>query len=116
MTQSDTTIPQRARVRHGSLVMAMIWMAVLSLLLFWLPLVGPLIAGFVGGQTAGTAGRGILAALIPVAILCVILFAFGTALTGLPLVGFLFSVGMFFVFVMQSLPLLIGALIGGLLA
>ena len=103
-------------MRPGSLVMAMIWMAVLSLLLFWLPLLGPLIAGFVGGQTAGSAGRGILAALIPVVILCVILFAFSTALVGLPVVGFIFSLGLFFIFVIQSIPLLAGALIGGLLA
>ena len=48
-------------MKQGSIVMAMIWMAVLSLLLFWLPLLGPLVAGFVGGRTAGSAGRGLLA-------------------------------------------------------
>lgn len=103
-------------MKHGSIIMAMIWMAVLSLLLFWLPLLGPLIAGFVGGQTAGSAGRGILAALIPIAILCLILFAFSAALTGLPVIGFLFSIGLFVALVFQSLLLLIGVIIGGLLA
>lgn len=101
--------------RRGSLVMAMIWMAVLSLLLFWMPLFGPLIAGFVGGITAGSAGRGLQAALIPVLILCLILFVFSTALTGLPVVGVIFSMGLFVVMVMQSLPLLAGALVGGLM-
>lgn len=103
-------------MKHGSLVMAMIWMAVLSLLLFWLPLLGPLIAGLVGGKTAGSPSRGLLAALIPVGILCLILFAFSTALIGLPVIGFVFSFGLFVILVFQSLPLLIGALIGGLLA
>lgn len=103
-------------MQRGSLIMAMIWMAVLSLLLFWLPLLGPLIAGLVGGKTAGSAGRGLLAALIPVAVLCLMLFAFGAALTGLPLLGALASVSLFLLIALQSLPLLIGALIGGLLA
>lgn len=103
-------------MKQGSLVMAMIWMAVLSLLLFWLPLLGPLIAGFVGGKTAGSASRGLLAALIPVLILCLILSVFGTALTGLPLVGVIFGMGLFVVIIIQGIPLLIGAFIGGLLA
>jgi len=97
------------------LIMAMIWMAVLSLLLFWMPLLGPLIAGFVGGITAGSGGRGLQAALIPVFVLCLILFVFSTALTGLPVVGVVFSAGLFVIMVMQSLPLLAGALLGGLL-
>lgn len=29
-------------------------MFILSILLFWLPLIGPLVAGFVGGRKAGT--------------------------------------------------------------
>lgn len=102
-------------MKQGSLVMAMIWMAVLSLLLFWLPLFGPLLAGFVGGRTAGSASRGLQAALIPVLVLCLILFVFGTALTGLPIIGAIFGLGTFIIIVIQGLPLIIGALIGGAL-
>ncbi|HLQ84825.1 MAG TPA: hypothetical protein VK110_01640 [Salinisphaeraceae bacterium] len=96
--------------------MAILWMAVLSLLLFWLPLLGPLLAGLVGGRIAGSPGRGLQAVLLPVIILCLILFVYSTALTGLPLVGIIFSVGLFTILIMQGLPLLLGALIGGLLA
>ncbi|MBS63943.1 hypothetical protein [Salinisphaera sp.] len=103
-------------MKQGSLVMAMIWMAVLSLLLFWLPLLGPLIAGFVGGRTAGSAGRGLLAAVLPAAVLCFVLVGFGTALAGLPLIGIIASAGLFVLIVAQSLPLLAGALVGGLTA
>lgn len=102
--------------QSGSLILAMIWMAVLSLLLFWLPLLGPLIAGFVGGHTAGSAGRGVLAAILPAAALSLLLFAFGTALTGIPLIGILAGAGVFVMIVFQGAPLIIGALIGGLLA
>lgn len=101
-------------MKQGSIVMAMIWMAVLSLLLFWLPLLGPLIAGFVGGRTAGSAGGGLLAAILPAAVLCFVLVGFGTALAGLPLIGIIASAGLFILIVVQSLPLLLGAFVGGL--
>lgn len=93
--------------------MAIIWMAVISLLLFWLPLAGPLLAGFVGGRTAGSAARGLWAAILPAIVLCVMLMAIGTALTGLPVIGAIASISLFLVIAVQGLPLVIGALIGG---
>lgn len=101
-------------MQQGSVVMAMIWMAVLSLLLFWLPLLGPLIAGFVGGRAAGSASRGLLAAVLPAAALCFVLVGAGTALAGLPLIGIIASASLFLLIVIQSLPLLLGAFVGGL--
>ncbi|HET7314364.1 hypothetical protein [Salinisphaera sp.] len=101
-------------MHKGSLVMAIIWMAVISLVLFWLPLVGPLLAGFVGGRTAGGAGRGLLAAILPALVLCLILAAAGASLTGLPVIGAIASISLFLVIVIQGFPLLIGAVIGGL--
>ena len=38
-------------VKKGSIGSAMLWMFVISILLFWLPVLGGLIAGFVGGRT-----------------------------------------------------------------
>lgn len=102
-------------MEKGSLTMAIIWMAVISLLLFWLPLLGPLIAGLVGGKTAGSPGRGLLAAILPAAVLSVMLLAIGTALTGLPVIGAIASAGLFVLIIVQGFPLVIGALIGGLL-
>ena len=49
----------------GSIIMGSIWMVMLSILLFWLPVVGPLLAGFVGGKTAGGIGGGIMAVFLP---------------------------------------------------
>lgn len=101
-------------MHKGSLTMAVIWMMVISLVLFWLPVAGPLLAGVVGGYTAATPGRGLFAAILPTLLLCLVILGAGTALTGLPLLGFVASAGLFLVIVMQSLPLLAGALIGGL--
>lgn len=100
----------------GSVIMGMIWMAVISLLLFWLPAVGPLIAGIVGGKVAGGVGAGFMAALLPGILLSAVLFFAGAFLTGIPLVGVIAGMGVFVLILVNIIPLLIGALIGGLLA
>ena len=100
----------------GSVFMGMIWMAIISLLLFWLPAIGPLIAGIVGGKVAGGVGPGLLAALLPGLILAGFLFFAGTFLSGVPLVGAIAAMGIMVLILINIIPLLIGALIGGLLA
>jgi hypothetical protein len=100
----------------GSLFMGMIWMAIISILLFWLPAIGPLIAGIVGGKIAGGVGAGLMAALLPGFILAALLFFAGTLLTGIPIVGAIAAMGTLVLVLINIIPLLIGALIGGLLA
>jgi hypothetical protein len=100
----------------GSVIMGMIWMAVISLLLFWLPAIGPLIAGIVGGKVAGSVGGGFMAALLPGILLSVVLFFAGTMLTGIPMIGAVAGMGVFMLILINIIPMLIGALIGGLLA
>ncbi|MDD1771047.1 MAG: hypothetical protein LUO79_08175 [Methanomassiliicoccales archaeon] len=51
---------------------------VLTILLWWLPIFGQMIAGYVGGRRAGSPWRAVLAALIPVAFIFVILLCFDT--------------------------------------
>ena len=100
---------------NGSVLMGMIWMFVISLLLFWLPAIGPLIAGIVGGKVAGGVGPGLIAALFPGLLLALGLFLAGTMLTALPMVGAILAGGGFILYIFYIPPLLIGALIGGLL-
>jgi len=100
----------------GSVIMGMIWMAIISLLLFWLPAVGPLIAGIVGGKVAGSVGGGFMAALLPTLLLSLVLFFAGTLLTGVPIIGVVAGMGVFVLILINIIPLLTGALIGGLLA
>ena len=100
----------------GSIIMGMIWMFVISLLLIWLPGIGPLIAGIVGGKTAGGVMAGFMAALLPGIALAACLFAFGTVFSGLPFVGAIIAGGGILLYVIYIPVLLIGALIGGLLA
>jgi hypothetical protein len=79
--------------RPGSISRAVLWMLVLSLLLFWLPLLGPLIAGLVGGQKAGSVGNALIAVFLPGLLLGLVLFALATSLTGVPLLGVVAGAG-----------------------
>lgn len=101
---------------NGSVMMGMVWMFVISLLLIWLPGLGPLIAGIVGGKAAGGVLKGFLAALLPGLILAIALFAFGSLFTGLPVVGAIIAGSGILLYLLYVPVLLIGALIGGLMA
>lgn len=100
----------------GSILLGTFLMLLLSLLLAWLPGLGPLIAGIVGGKVAGGVMAGLTAALLPAILLAVAMFFLGASLTGLPVIGIIAGAGMFVLILVQIGPLLLGALIGGLLA
>jgi len=101
---------------NGSVLMGMIWMFVISLLLFWLPGIGTLIAGIVGGKQAGGILAGLMAAMLPGLVVAIGLFFAGTMLTTLPVIGAVLAGSGLLLYVLYIPPLLIGALIGGLLA
>lgn len=113
---SQTRGTNMATTTEGNIVVGMIWMLVISLLLIWLPALGPLIAGIVGGKVAGGVGPGLVAALLPGLLLAIFLLFFGTVFTGLPVVGALIAGGSMLLYLLYIPILLIGALIGGLLA
>jgi hypothetical protein len=101
--------------RPGSIGSAILWMFALSILLFWLPVLGPLIAGFVGGRKAGSIGDAILAVLLPGIVFGVLLFFLASVLTGLPLLGFVAGAGGVALAFAHVGPLLLGALVGAIL-
>jgi hypothetical protein len=102
--------------RRGSIGVAMAWMAGLSLLLFWLPLVGPFVAGYVGGRKSGSLGRALVAAVLPTLLLTVLVGYLSAALSGMPLVGFLAGFGSLILFAGNIGPMLVGAMLGGVMA
>lgn len=91
---------------------AWLWMFILSLLLGWLPFIGPGIAGFVGGLQAGSVGSALMAALIPSLIVAGIIFLLGSVLD-LAIIAALVGIGVFMVLLLGTVPLLLGAWIGG---
>jgi hypothetical protein len=105
-----------SRSGRSSIVGASLWMLVITLLLFWLPFLGPLLGGIVGGRKAGGVGRGILAALVPAFVIGVLLLMLATLLTGMPLIGAVAAAGGFVLVAAQVGPMILGAILGGLLA
>ena len=94
---------------------AWLWMFILALLLGWLPFIGPAIAGFVGGLQAGEVGSALVAAIIPSLIVAGLVFLFGSVLA-LPVIGALVGAGVFMVLLLGTIPLLLGAWLGGMMA
>ena len=105
-----------SRSGRSSIVGASLLMLVITLLLFWLPFVGPLLGGVVGGRKAGGVGRAILAALVPAFVVAVLLLMLATLLTGMPLIGAVAAAGGFVLVAAQVGPMILGAILGGLMA
>ncbi len=73
---ADTYDDEEAKKFEGPIVYSF-WSAVkytftLSLILWWLPIFGQMIAGYVGGRRAGAPFKGMMAALIPVIFIFVV--------------------------------------------
>jgi hypothetical protein len=102
--------------KTGSLWSGAFWMFLLSVLLFWLPFIGPLLAGVVGGKKAGSLGRAVLAAFIPGIIFGILMFMFASAITGIPLIGLIAGWGAMALSMAHIGPLLLGAVVGGIIA
>ncbi len=101
---------------RGSLASAVNWMGGLSLLLFWMPVLGPLIAGVVGGMKAGSVGRAIAAVFVP-AILTGALAAAGvTYLADWFPWGLLAGLGAVVICLLNVVPLFAGAVAGAVVA
>jgi len=70
--------PGRSADRPYSFLAAVKYTFVLSLLLWWLPIFGQMISGYVGGRKAGSPNMGMLAALIPVGAFTALIYAIET--------------------------------------
>lgn len=104
-----------ANNKNGSIVSGIFWMFLISILLFWLPGFGPLIAGIVGGKKSGGVLNAIIAVILPAIVLGICLFLFTSLLTGAPVIGFVAGAGSTILVLSNVGPLLIGAIIGGIL-
>ncbi len=102
--------------KKGSVLSAMFWMFLISVLLFWLPVAGGFIAGLVGGKKAGGVGFAILAVFLPGILFGLFLFSTAALFVGFPLIGFMAGFGGFILSLSHVGPLLLGAITGGILA
>ena len=102
--------------KKGSIGAGVAWMFLISILLFWLPVLGPFVAGFVGGKKSGGVGAALIAVFAPAVVCALAAFGFATVLTGAPLFGALVGAGGFILLLAEVGPLLVGAIVGGALA
>jgi hypothetical protein len=69
--------------RHG-VARGMFWVTLLSLLLWWIPVLGPAVAGYIGGRKAGSPVRAAIATVIPITILFTALTVFAASTSTVP--------------------------------
>jgi hypothetical protein len=104
-----------AQARDSSILASSLWMIVISLVLFFLPAINGLIGGWVGGYKAGSAGRGLSAAVLPAVVVGLSLWGI-LASYGRPILGFFGGLAVGLWAVISSVSLLVGAAIGGVMA
>lgn len=109
---TDTAKDATKTKSSGSVVPGGLWMLILAVLLSWLPILGPLVAGFVGGRMIGEEKRALGVALIPAVLLAGVLWLILAAFD-LPVLGAVAGFGALVVVAVQELPLLAGAWFGG---
>lgn len=100
--------------QRTSAVVGAVWMVVISLALFFLPVINGLVGGLVGGYKVGRPKTALVAALLPAIIVGVgmwILLAF----FDLPVLGFFAGLAGGIWVLLADVGLLIGAPIGGAL-
>ena len=111
------TIWRSATVAHrGTIAAGMSTMLMLSILLSWIPGLGTLVAGIVGGRIASGCGAALMASALPAVLVGALLFFLAPMLATLPYIGTLAIMGGLILAGVQIASLLVGALIGGLLA
>ncbi len=92
----------------GSVGAALFWMLLLSILLIWLPGVGPFVAGFVGGRKAGNFKNAFIAFLVPAVLVTLAIFL----LPGFPVFSFILALAAFPMSLIYNAALFLGAIIG----
>jgi hypothetical protein len=104
-----------ANSQQGSIISGTLWMIGLAILLFWLPVIGPLIAGFVGGRKSGGVGGALISSIIPALLAAGLLLLIGSVF-GVPLLGAVAGAGLFIILLVETIPMMLAAIVGGAMA
>jgi hypothetical protein len=101
--------------KPSSLLTASVWMVVISVLLFFMPLLNGFVGGLVGGYKVGSVGRALSAALLPSAVVTGLLWLL-FAVFSAPVWGVIAGATVGLLVVLADLGLFLGAAIGGALS
>lgn len=100
----------------GYFLSGLLWISLLGGLLFWIPVAGPLFAGFTGGMRSGRRSTALTAVLLPLVILTSLLGISAASLNRVPILGAYAPFGGLTLIGLDSAPLLLGAFLGGWMA
>ena len=100
---------------RGGIIAGSAWMVIISLALFFFPLLNGFVGGLVGGYKVGSVGRALSAAVLPAILVAVGLWLL-LAVLGLPIIGLLAGVAIGITVALSEVGLFIGAVLGGLIA
>jgi hypothetical protein len=113
VAQREPMWPRRGE--SATLLGGAFWMVVISVALFFMPLVNGLIGGFVGGYMVGTPKRGLVAAILPAVIVAIATWLL-LALVQLPVFGLVAGFTVLMLVLLADVGLFIGAALGGAVA
>jgi hypothetical protein len=99
---------------RSSVVGASVWMVLITVVLFFAPVINGLVGGLVGGYRAGAVGRALLAALLPAVVIGALVWLLVAVLVDAPGWGLVAGVGGTALVALSELSLFLGAAIGGL--
>jgi hypothetical protein len=98
-------------VQSASLFSGTLWMIGLGALLFWLPVLGPLVAGYIGGRRSGSVGGAAIASVLAAAIVTALFMVAGSGL-GFPMLSTLAEAGILIILLLEAVPLIGAAIVG----
>jgi hypothetical protein len=104
--------PSISKIYQNNLLPAITVMCLLSLVLFWIPIIGSFAAGFTGSKKAGNHQTALAASLISALILGPIMFLLSSSMTALPVVGALARTGNVNLSLCFMIPLILGGIAG----
>jgi hypothetical protein len=98
-------------VQQPSILTGTLWMIGLAALLFWLPVMGPLIAGYVGGRRIGNIAGAAIASIVAAVVATGLFLLVGAGL-GFPLLSTLAEAGYLLILLIQAVPVIVAAIFG----
>jgi hypothetical protein len=120
-TETLPTTATRGDMQHrpseerSSVVVGSLYMVVISIALFFVPILNGLVGGLVGGYKVGGVRRALIAAILPAIVLAIGLWII-LALLSAPIIGFFAGAALGVIVLFADIGLFIGAAIGGALS
>lgn len=111
-TAAPREMQHRPRDERSSVVVGSLYMVVITIALFFLPVINGLVGGLVGGYKVGGIKRALIAAILPAIVVGIGLWII-LALLDAPLIGFFAGAALGVIVLFADIGLFIGAAIGG---